>query len=66
NLERRFAQHLDGHTHSTKRLRAEEIIFSQEYKSLKEARSVEHKIKKLKRKDYIEKMIKDGYIALRP
>ncbi len=66
DLKRRFQQHLVGHTHSTKRLEAESILLKQEYKSLKEARSVEYKIKALKRKDYIEKMIKDGYIKVQP
>ncbi len=64
DLERRFRQHLSGHTHSTKRLHPEQIIFKQEYKTLEEARSIELRLKKLKRKDYLEKIIKDGYIKI--
>ena len=41
-----------------------EIALKQEYESLDLARKIELKIKKLKRKDYIEKMIKDGYIRI--
>ncbi len=66
NLEKRFTQHVQGHTHSTKRLGVESIVLSQQYKTLKDARSVEHKIKRLKRKDYIEKIIQNGYIKLTP
>ena len=44
----------------------EEVVLKQEYKTLLEARSVERKIKNLKRRDYIEKMIKDGYIKVVP
>ena len=37
----------------------------QEYSSLELARKIERKLKDMKRKDYIEKMVKDGYIKLR-
>jgi putative endonuclease len=66
NIETRLAHHVGGHAPSTKKLGAEEVLLSQEYSTLKEARSVEQKIKKLKRKDYIEKMLKDGYIKVKP
>jgi hypothetical protein len=33
---------------------------------LKEARYIELKIKNFKRRDYIEKILKDGYIKLTP
>lgn len=66
DIERRFYQHIHKHTHSTSRLYPEKILLKQEYRTLKEARSVEYKIKKLKRKDYIEKMIKEGYIRTLP
>ena len=41
------------------------LVFSQEYKELRQARKIERKIKELKRKDYIEKIIDDGYIKMR-
>jgi len=43
-----------------------EIVLSQEYTTLTEARRVERKIKKLKRKDYLGKMVADGYIRITP
>jgi len=42
------------------------IVLTQEYKTLECARKVERKLKKLKRKDYVEKMVKDGYIKMSP
>ena len=42
-----------------------ELALSQQYASLKQARKIEYKLKKLKRKDYIEKIIKDGYIKMK-
>ena len=41
------------------------LVFSQKFDTLLEARKVELKLKKLKRKDYIEKIIDDGFIKLR-
>mgnify|MGYP001618531377 FL=1 len=64
NLERRLRQHKNGHTQTTKKMDNFEIILKQEYGSLNLARKIELKIKKLKRKDYIEKMINDGYIRI--
>jgi putative endonuclease len=66
DLDRRLKQHADHHTPSTHRLGKLNLVLFQEYKSLKDARSVEYKIKSLKRKDYIEKIIKDGYIKIQP
>ena len=66
DLSRRLAQHVSGHTPTTKRLPIKGLVLKQEYKTLKDARAIEAKIKKLKRKDYIEKMVKDGYIKLTP
>ena len=64
NLERRLKQHQNGHTQTTRNMDNFEIALKQEYESLDLARKIELKIKKLKRKDYIEKMIKDGYIRI--
>jgi putative endonuclease len=66
DLERRLKQHKNKHTATTARLGVFELVLKQEYKTLDEARKVERKIKKLKRKDYIEKMIKEGYIKILP
>lgn len=65
NLEKRLKQHNTGHTHSTRRMSGLELVFKQEYESLNEARKIENKLKKLKRHDYIEKIIKNGFIKMR-
>ena len=64
NLEERLKHHMGGYTPSTKALKFKKLLLKQEYETLKEARAVESKIKKLKRRDYIEKMIEDGYIKI--
>ncbi len=68
DLDRRTKQHASGHTHSTKRLGLGEakLVLKQEYRTLEDARSVEYKLKKLKRRDYIAKIIQDGYIKVVP
>ena len=66
DISERMRHHFGDHTPSTKSLGPEGLSLVQEYPTLKEARSVEFKIKKLKRKDYVEKMIQEGYIKLRP
>ena len=66
NLDERIKHHKGGHTPSTKRLGANELIFSQEYSTLKQARYVEDRLKKLKRRDYLDKIVVDGYIKITP
>jgi putative endonuclease len=66
NLDRRLNQHNSGHTHSTKRMGNLSLVFCQEYETLKNARNIEFSLKKLKRKDYIEKIVKEGYIKMMP
>ena len=45
NLERRFKQHKNGHTQTTRNMNDFEIVLKQEYESLKLARKIELKIK---------------------
>jgi putative endonuclease len=66
DLGRRMRQHRLGHTQTTNRMRNPVLVLSQKYKNLKTAREIEQRIKGLKRKDYIEKMILDGCIKIRP
>ncbi len=65
DIEKRLKHHLGGHTHSTKRFGGLELVFKQEYESIKEARRIESKLKRFKRKDYLEKIIKDGFIKVK-
>lgn len=65
NIERRVAQHNAGHTHTTLRMGIDELVFQQEYTTLQQARLVEYRLKKLKRRDYIEKIIAEGEIRMK-
>ncbi len=65
DLHARWRHHEGGFTHSTKRFGPLRIVLTQEYTTIEEARYVERRIKELKRKDYIEQMVKDGYIKIR-
>lgn len=65
NLVERLKHHKSGGTPTTKRFGEIELVFSQKYESLKDARTVERKLKRLKRRDYIEKIIKDGFIKMK-
>lgn len=66
NLEKRLLHHFGGHTPSTLRMGVDAIVFHQKYDTLSEARLIERKIKHLKRRDYIENIIRDGYIKMKP
>jgi predicted GIY-YIG superfamily endonuclease len=66
SLSRRLAQHGRRYTKTTARLRIDALVLKQKYDSLQDARSVERKIKNLKRKDYIEKMVREEYIKIQP
>jgi len=64
DIMRRMKQHASGHTQTTRNMKNAELVLQQEYDSLATARKVEKAIKTMKRKDYIAKMIEDGYIKL--
>jgi len=66
NLERRLDEHNSGKVKYTKNLRPLELKFFKKYDSLTEARKVEYKLKKLKRRDIIEKIIKEQKIIMGP
>ena len=65
NLDDRLRHHKSGLTYSTKRFGGVKLVFRQKFPSLKEARYIEKKLKNLKRKDYLKKIIEDGYIKLK-
>ncbi len=62
DLERRLRQHVAGHTQTTRQKKINKLVFKQEFDTLEAARKMEIKIKKWKRRDYVEKIIEDGYI----
>ena len=64
DLNRRLKQHHYHQTRTTARMKKPLLIFQQEFDSIHKARVIELKLKKLKRKDYLQKIIRDGYIRL--
>ncbi|MFA5986499.1 MAG: hypothetical protein WC819_04110 [Parcubacteria group bacterium] len=40
------------------------MVFMQEFASVELARKMEMKLKKMKRKDYLKKIIEDGFIKI--
>jgi putative endonuclease len=65
SIERRMQEHENGKTYTTQKFKDFELAFKQEYATVQEARVIERKLKKLKRKDYISKIIADGFIKMR-
>ena len=64
NIKRRLQQHKLGHTQTTKNMGGIKLVFNQEFESLGVARKIEIRLKKLKRKDYIAKIVSNGYIKI--
>ncbi|MCK4905763.1 GIY-YIG nuclease family protein [bacterium] len=64
NIDRRFKEHVEGIVKATCNLRPLLLVFQQEYKTLLEARRVERKLKRFKRKDIIKRIIKEKEIFL--
>jgi len=63
DIKRRIRQHKRKHTATTRRLGDFEVVFVKEINSLEKARWAERKIKSWKRRDFIEKIVKDGKIS---
>ncbi len=66
NITQRLKHHKGGFTPSTKSMVFKDCLLTQEYQTLGEARLIEKRLKSFKRRDYIEKIIKDGYIRIQP
>ena len=64
NLERRLYEHNSGMVTYTRKLRPMVLKLSKECETLLDARKLERKIKKLKRKDLIERMIREKKINM--
>ncbi|MBI2356227.1 MAG: GIY-YIG nuclease family protein [Candidatus Doudnabacteria bacterium] len=60
NIDARYKRHLTGWVATTNRMKNPRVALSQKYPTIEEARRIERKLKRLKRKDYIRKIIKDG------
>jgi len=62
DLDRRMAEHNSGKNIATKNKGKWELKFFQIYNDIKQARCIEYKIKKLKRRDIIEDIIENKII----
>jgi len=65
DIDRRMGQHRSGHTQTTRRMNLPGLVFNQVFPTLDQARKIEKRLKQLKRKDYIEKIIREGYIKMK-
>ncbi len=65
DMDRRIHQHEIGNVKTTRNLMPLKLQLFQECDNIRVARKFEQRLKKLKRKDYIEKIIKDGVIKMR-
>lgn len=64
DMERRLKQHQQAHTPTTHRFKNPKLVFTQKFSTIEKARQIELRLKKLKRKDYIQKIISDGFIKI--
>ena len=60
DIETRLKFHNSGRVKATKYKRPYKLVFKQEFGDIKKAHQAELKIKSWKRRDFIEKIIKDG------
>ena len=62
DCKKRLKRHNDGYVPATKNFRPFKLVFEQQFSDVSAARSVESKLKRLKRKDYLQDIIKEGRI----
>ena len=65
DIDRRLKEHSSGRSKYTREILPIELVFIQEFQTLKQARKIELKLKKFKNKNIINRIIVDGYIAVR-
>lgn len=61
----RVCEHNSGKVTATRSKGPWVIRFTQLFSSVTEAREMEYRLKRLKRRDYIEEIIKDGFIKMK-
>jgi len=64
DLDRRFTDHSSGLVVATRNLLPMNMVFFQEYKTIKQARQVEYRLKRFKSRKIIEQIIIDGEIKM--
>ena len=62
SVEERIKRHNSGHIYSTNRLKPLEIVFKQHFDDIAIAQKYERRLKRFKRHDFIEKIVRDGVI----
>jgi len=62
NLERRIMEHQVGKVLATRNKRPYKLVFSQRFKDIDTAKKIERKIKSWERRDFVEKIVRDGFI----
>ena len=60
DLKRRLMQHSKGRTRTTRILKTDNLVYTEEYKTLMEARMREKKLKSYKSRNYLEWLISKG------
>ncbi len=61
NLERRFAEHISGHTQTTSRMHGLEIVYKEEFNTFTEARKREIYFKTAAGRRFIKKQLRTGH-----
>lgn len=64
NISKRLKEHNSGQTASTRNKGPWELVFEQKYPSIAEAQEIELGLKKLKRRDYIDTIIREKFIRM--
>ncbi|MFC1593882.1 GIY-YIG nuclease family protein [Candidatus Omnitrophota bacterium] len=64
DLKRRLYEHKIGSVKATKYFRPIKLELSQKYDNMYQARTIERRLKRFKRKDYIERIIKEKVIKM--
>jgi predicted GIY-YIG superfamily endonuclease len=62
--EQRLIDHNYGKVKSTKSIKPLKLMIFKKFNTYSQARIIENRLKRLKRKDYIEKIVKDRYIKI--
>lgn len=65
DIDERIRHHNGGYTLSTSKMGKLKLVFSQKFETLSEVRYIEKRLKKFKRHDYIEKIVKDGFVKIK-
>ena len=65
NVENRLKKHNNGNVISTNKYKPFKLEYFQQYSGITMAKQIEYRLKKLKRKDYIEKIVKNKIIRMK-